>query len=298
MDKMKKLKIGYFADGIWGHNAFNLINSDKNFEIKFITPRFNSKDEILKNFAYKNNIPYIESKNINTPEFLEKIEKFDCDLLVSMSFNQIFKKDILSKYKIINCHAGKLPFYRGRNILNWVLINDEKEFGITVHFVDEGTDTGDIILQKTYPITDLDDYNTLLTKAHTECANVLHEALLKIRNNDYKLIQQSTIHPVGMYCGVRKFGDEIINWNQTSRELFNFIRAICKPGPMARTTLYDKLFYINRSEIIENAVSYKGISGQILHKTEDYFVVKTKDSILKIVEFYYDDNFKTGDRLC
>ena len=74
-----------------------------------------------------------------------------------MSFNQIFRKDIinLTPIGIINCHAGKLPFYRGRNILNWVLINDEKEFGITVHFVDEGIDTGDIILQKTFPITDL-----------------------------------------------------------------------------------------------------------------------------------------------
>jgi len=294
---MNKLRIGYFADGIWGHNSFKLINSDDNFEIKFITPRFNSEDEILKSFAYKYNIPYIKSKNINSSEFLEEIKNFNCDILVSMSFNQIFKTDILSKYKIINCHAGKLPFYRGRNILNWALINDEKEFGITVHFVDEGTDTGDIILQKCFPITDTDDYNTLLTTAHTECAKVLHEALLKIKNGNYQTIKQNSIHPVGMYCGVRKFGDEVIDWNQTSRELFNFIRAICKPGPMARTTLYDKPFHINKSEMVENALYYKGISGQILYKNNDYIIVKTKDSILKIVEYYYDDEFKIGDRL-
>ena len=114
---------------------------------------------------------------------MNKIKKYDCDLLVSMSFNQIFKTSILSKYKIINCHAGKLPFYRGRNILNWVLINDEKEYGITVHYVDEGIDTGDIILQKTYPITDNDNYKTLLTNAQTECASLLYEALQKIKNN-------------------------------------------------------------------------------------------------------------------
>ena len=63
----------------------------------------------------------------------------------------------------------KLPFYKGRNILNWVLINDEKEFGITVHYVDEGIDTGDIILQETFPIIDSDDYSTLLDKAYEEC---------------------------------------------------------------------------------------------------------------------------------
>ena len=80
-----------------------------------------------------------------------------------MSFNQIFKREMidLPKYGTINCHAGKLPFYRGRNILNWALINDEKEFGITVHYMDEGIDTGDIIVQRTYPIGEEDDYGIL-----------------------------------------------------------------------------------------------------------------------------------------
>lgn len=68
---------------------------------------------------------------------------------------------------MINCHAGKSPLYRGRNILNRALINDEKEFGITVHYVDEGIDTGDIILQRVYEITDEENYATLLDRAHT-----------------------------------------------------------------------------------------------------------------------------------
>lgn len=295
---MKKLKLGYFADGIWGHNAFKLINSDDKLQICFITPRFDTADKTLEAFAIENNIDYLKTENINSERFLSEIEGYHCDLLVSMSFNQIFKAPILSKYKVINCHAGKLPFYRGRNILNWVLINDEKEFGITVHYVDEGIDTGDIILQKTYPITDNDDYDTLLTKAHNECANLLYEALNKIKNNEVKVIKQETIHPVGMYCGVRKFGDENIDWQQTSRELFNFVRAICKPAPMARTTLYDKPFYINKSEMVKDAPFYKGIPGQILYKDKDgYFIVKTKDSILKITEYYCDNKVKVGDRL-
>ena len=64
-----------------------------------------------------------------------------------MSFNQILKKKIINlpHLKTINCHAGKLPFYRGRNVLNRVLINDENEFGITIHYIDEGIDTGDIV---------------------------------------------------------------------------------------------------------------------------------------------------------
>ena len=108
-----------------------------------------------------------------------------------MSFNQIFKRQIidLTRYKIINCHAGQLPFYRGRNILNWALINDESEFCITVHCVDEGIDTGDIILQDLHPIQDIDNYAMLLNRAYIECANILYKAVCMFKNETGILVR-------------------------------------------------------------------------------------------------------------
>ena len=169
------INIGYFADGPWSHETFNKLIKDSEIKVSFICARYESEDETLKDLAKFHNIDYLKHKNVNSDEFISIIVKYNCDLFVSMSFNQIFKSKIinLTKYKTINCHAGKLPFYRGRNILNWVLINDEKEFGITVHYIDEGIDTGDIILQKIFQITDYDNYRTLLKKAYIECANVL-----------------------------------------------------------------------------------------------------------------------------
>ena len=116
-----------------------------------------------------------------------------------MSFNQIFKTEIINlpKLKTINCHAGKLPFYRGRNILNWALINDEKEFGITVHYIDEGIDTGDIVLQRTYPISDEDNYSTLLQVSYVECANILYDAIVMFKKENVDGIKQKDIHPIG-----------------------------------------------------------------------------------------------------
>ena len=292
-----KMKIGYFADGVWGHNALKLLASDSDFDVRFIVPRFFSDDVIIKQLADDYSIDYLKCANINTKEFLRVISQYDCDILVSMSFDQIFKPIILSQYKVINCHAGKLPFYRGRNILNWVLINDEKEFGITVHYVDQGIDTGDIILQRTYPISDCDNYYTLLCKAHVECADVLYSALKKLKDGTATTIKQNTIHNVGMYCGKRQAGDEVINWDSTSRELFNFIRAICKPGPMALTFLNQKPLYINASQMIECSPIYVGIPGQILYKEGRNFIVKTKDSILKITAYNYEGNICVGDRL-
>jgi methionyl-tRNA formyltransferase len=295
----KKFTIGYFADGKWAHEAFKLLIQDESIDIKFICVRYDSSDEVLRKFAEEYNIDYLRHKNINSREFLQQVEDYDCDLFVSMSFNQIFKKEIINmpKFKTINCHAGKLPFYRGRNILNWALINDEKEFGITVHYVDERIDTGDIILQETYPITDMDDYNTLLNRAYVECANILFRAIKVVQKGKVDLIKQTDIHPIGFYCGRRQEGDETLNWNQTSRELFNFIRAICKPGPMARSTLNGTEIKINKSKLIENAPAYKGIAGQVVGKKENGFIVKTKDATIEIIEYGYDGKIRMGDRL-
>ena len=183
---MKKIKIGYFADGPWSHQALDKLFADDTLQVGFVCARNDRPDPILKVKSEENNIDFITHPKINSDEFIYKLNNYNCDLFVSMSFNQIFRKQVfnLPPLKTINCHAGKLPFYRGRNVLNWALINDEIEFGITVHFVDEGIDTGDIIKQECYPITDGDDYQSLLFRAYEGCANILYKAI-----NAFKKIQ-------------------------------------------------------------------------------------------------------------
>jgi methionyl-tRNA formyltransferase len=293
------IKLGYFADGLWSHRAFELLVADSAIEIKFIVARTDSVDSTLFNFAEKYNIPFHKGIKINSDEFYDLAVAYDCDLFVSMSFNQIFRNRIISLPSLgtINCHAGKLPYYRGRNILNWALINDEPDFGITVHYVDEGLDTGDIILQKIFPICDDDDYKSLLKIAHYECSLLLYDSIKKIHSGEVKRISQDSLHPVGFYCGMRNSGDEIINWNQSSRRLFNFIRAICEPGPKAQTTLKGSMVKINKAQILENAPEYIGIVGQIVGKTERGLVVKTADSTLEIYEIDSINRIKIGDRL-
>ncbi len=292
------MKIGYFGDGPWAHNALRKLLEDNSFSVEFVTVRYDKKDPILISMAEENQIPVEITEDVNSDDFLSRIAKYAVDLFVSMSFNQIFRARTIffPPYSTINCHAGKLPFYRGRNILNWALINDEKEFGITVHYVDEGIDTGDIILQKTYPISDSDNYCTLLNTAYMGCADVLYDALKQIKTGEIRRIKQETIDPVGMYCGMRMPGDEIINWNQTSREIFNFVRAICKPGPMATTYLNGEELKINSVREIGGARDYIGIPGQVLGKTEKGFYVKTKDTFVEVTEYEFDGRIRPGNR--
>lgn len=296
---MSKLKLGYFADGPWSHNAFNLIVADSSLDIAFVVARTDSTDTVLLEKCELYGIPFYKGILINSDDFYEIALSHECDLFVSMSFNQIFKPRIakLPKHGTINCHAGKLPFYRGRNILNWALINDEKEFGITVHYIDQGIDTGDIILQRTYPITELDTYQTLLEEAYRACPVVLYDSIKIVHSGKVLPVKQSTIHPVGFYCGKRGAGDEIVNWNSSSRVLFNFIRAICFPGPRAQTTIQGHVIKINGARMIEDAPEYISTIGQIVGKTEGGYIVKTADTTIEIFDVEAGVKLKIGDKL-
>ncbi len=291
------MKIGYFADGPWSHKALERIVSDERLEVAFIVPRYDSQDPILKDWADKLGVSFILLEDVNSKDSLNILKNFHAEVFVSMSFNQILKKEILSipEKGFINCHAGALPFYRGRNILNWALINDEKEFGVTVHYIDEGIDTGDIILQNKAPITDDDCYKTLLEKAIDLCDKTLYQALLNILNGKNQRIEQKEIHPVGSYFGRRRDGDEWINWEWTTRRIFNFIRAINDPGPCAQTMFKDNIIKIRSSKEIPNSPDYICTPGEIVGRSSDSLVIKTGDSTLLINS--YDNLDKKNDEI-
>lgn len=295
----KKIRIGYFADGPWSHIALEKIIQNPIIELVFICARYGTADQTLKNKANEVKVDFFTIKDINSVDAISSLVKYAADLYVSMSFNQIFRSEILSIpcMGIINCHAGKLPFYRGRNILNWALINDEKEFGITVHYVDSGIDTGDIILQKVLPITDDDTYGTLLNRAYPACAEVLLEAINMIVGERVKRIRQEEIHPNGMYCTARVQGDEIIKWSQSSREVFNFIRALSAPGPEATSFLNGEQIKIKEALYLPFAPKYIGIPGAIIGFEGDGFLVKTLDTFVKVTQWSCNSRPKVGDRM-
>jgi methionyl-tRNA formyltransferase len=177
------------------------------------------------------------------------------------------------------------------------LINDEKEFGITVHYVDDGIDTGDIILQGTYPITDADDYHTLLEVAYEECPKLLYQAIHQIQKGEASRTPQCMIAKHGLYCGMRGVGDERLDWNQSSREVFNFVRSICKPGPMAQCTCKEHTIAVNKVDFNPQYPHYKGTPGQVLAIVDGCPLVKTADSYCKILEYESDYKLRVGDRL-
>ncbi len=286
------MKIGFFGDGAWSHEALKKILSNNLFKINFIVPRYNSPDPVLKKISNQNNIDYLIFNNVNDNTAINQIADYNCDILVSMSYDQIIKKKLinLSPKGFINCHAGALPFYRGRNVLNWVLINDEDNFGITVHYIDEGIDTGDIIIQKKFPISDEDDYSTLLNVAYNNCADILLEALKMIKNSNVNRLPQKNINAIGSYCRKRIIGDEYISWEWSSRKIFNFVRSITLPGPIARSKINNNYLFIKKSKLIKEEIKSYKLPGTVIKIDNSGILVKTIDNALLITEYFFKSN--------
>ncbi|MGH1371926.1 MAG: methionyl-tRNA formyltransferase [Cellvibrionaceae bacterium] len=291
------MNIGFFGDGEWGVGALRLL-VDAGHKIDFVVGRTNGDDTDLKALAHSLDTPFLNFDNVNHDDSVLALAQYGSCLFVSMSFDQIIRPELLGvpPQGFVNCHAGALPFYRGRNPLNWALINDEKRFGITAHYIDEGIDTGAILVQEFFSISDSDDYQSLLAVAIEHCPKVLLKAVDAIASGTQKPIVQAEIHPLGFYCGRRGQGDEIINWQWNSRALFNFIRAITTPGPGAITHLAQggSLALLSAEEIPQ-APNYRATVGEVVGRSKGGVVVKTQDSTLMITRAAWVEKGPMGE---
>ncbi len=288
------MRIGYFGDGPWAHEALDRILAAGDIEVAVIVPRFQHPDPVLRARADEHGIDFLPLENVNDRASIARLGAYGADLLVSMSFDQIMRSEILSlcPMGVINCHAGALPFYRGRNVLNWALINDEPEFGVTVHHMDDGIDTGDIILQRFSRITDADTYATVLDRAVELCAEALSDAIAQLSHGTASRTDQTSIHPVGFYTGRRIAGDEWIDWTWSSRRIFNFVRALTTPGPCAHTAIDAGVVLVREARPIPDAPNYVATAGEIVGRDSRGLVVKTGDSTILVSGFESEEDFR------
>lgn len=280
------MRIGYFGDGRWARLALEKICKASRLEIAYVVARYDDPDSVLRDRAAELDVPFFAPENVNAPSFLGEIDAHEPDVNVSMSYDQILRKQAIEAAPkgFINCHAGALPFYRGRNVLNWALINGEDRFGVTVHYVDESIDTGAIITQRFGVITPQDDYQSLLDKAVELCADALLEALHDIRRGEVAPTSQKEIHPVGFYSSARREGDEWIDWSWSTERIYNLVRAIAPPGPGARTLRDGDPLVVTKAEQIPQAPEYIDRPGTVVGRDEDGITVKTGDTTLKVTE--------------
>ncbi len=145
----------------------------------------------VKELALKKNIEVFQPARIKTPQAIAYLKSFEADIFVVAAFGQILSKEILEmpKYGCVNIHASLLPGYRGASPIQRVILDGEKQTGITIMKMDEGLDTGDILLQKSMPIWDTDTVESLHDKLMELGKECITEALLLIQKNQFTPIK-------------------------------------------------------------------------------------------------------------
>ena len=161
-------------------NYFKNIYKKNLFKIdKIIICKKKNKNLIEKKFSKK----IILLQNINSTKSFKKLNELKFDLFILAGYPQILKKKILQIPKImtINLHGGPLPAYRGGSPLNWQIINQEKEIGISIIKIDEGIDTGDIIEEKKFKLLKNDNIKTIHDKANKHFTEMLFKIIKKLK---------------------------------------------------------------------------------------------------------------------
>jgi methionyl-tRNA formyltransferase len=278
------MKFILFGDGEWAAGSLLRLR-ERGHEALGVVIRRKPSSDALTAAARGLGIEVLQPENANAPDFVEAVRRRAPELNVSVSYDQILRRPIreTARHGFINLHAGKLPQYRGRNVINWALINGETEIGITSHFVDDGIDSGDIILQKTLPIGWTDSYGDVLERVVAALPDVAAESVSLIESGRNERRPQPP--GAGTYFGGRREGDEWLDWADTSRNLHNKVRAISRPGPGARTLVDGSPVVIWRAYYDPGWPNYMATPGEVVGSAEGRGVfVKTGDSTLLVEE--------------
>tara|TARA_B110000003_G_C16632016_1_gene527033 strand:+ start:1235 stop:2176 length:942 start_codon:yes stop_codon:yes gene_type:complete len=239
--------------------------------------------ESIINVANDLNIS-ISSPSKITPDVISEISKLDPDLIISAYYRKIFPKELLtvSKLGIINIHPSLLPFYRGPVPTAWAILNGEKDFGISIHKVDEGIDTGDILVQEKYSIDDDETGHELYLRAMDLGADLFIDNFEDIISNNIKAKKQ----PVGgSYYGKLKTR-VLINWKDSAKFIKNQVRIRSKPYNPIETILENKYFFINKVFINQDNSFPIQVPGKILKVYDDEsLLVSCSDGTILIKDY-------------
>ena len=205
----------------------------------------------VKKVALENNIPVFQPIKIKND--YEKLTEGKIDLIVTCAYGQIIPKEVLNlpKYGCVNVHASILPKYRGSAPIQWAIINGDKETGVTIMYMDEGMDTGDIISISKMAITSYDNVGTMHDKLSILGAQALEKELKSIFDGSAIRIKQGndwTLAPM------IKREDEHLNFNDYGENIINRIRAF-NPWPLANILIDDKEIKIIEAEFKKEKVN-------------------------------------------
>ncbi|MFC2092673.1 methionyl-tRNA formyltransferase [Bacteroidota bacterium] len=226
------------------------------------------------------------------------------DLGICVGFMEIIKKDIfkIPKYGILNLHCGKLPKYRGRAPISRTIMNGERYLIISVHKIDEGVDSGDILNETEILIDDNGDVNSLYKKCSEKSAESIIESIEKIESGNPIFLKQD-ISPDSKPNKKISYEERRINWDNDINKIRNLIRALVPPYPCACSVLDGEEYNFLASEIDSHTNDKNWENGQIMNIENNSMLINCSNGIIKINKIsdrnseiiVMKEKFKIGD---
>jgi methionyl-tRNA formyltransferase len=284
------LRCLFFGRDKFGLAAFRHLKDRGSHEvIGVVSPHLSDESLLLQKESYTLDIPFFQPGDVNEKQFLEEVRKLCPDINVSVNYPLIFGLELINlpEYSTINLHGGLCPNYRGGGGLYGAIINREEEFGITVHYMDGGIDTGPIVSQQQLPIYPSDNMDDLHQRMELAAPILLHRALDSIAAGTVISSPQADIS--GSYFPKKPLGDEIIDWSEPSQLIYDRIRAR-NPGPMNITYLGREKIVVKTASLT-NYPNYIGTVGQVIGVEKEIgVVVKTGDNAIRIEQVAFGND--------
>ena len=245
----------------------------------------------IKECSIKNNIKVYQPIKIRK-EYQEILD-LNPDIIITCAYGQIIPKVILDypKYKCINVHASLLPKLRGGAPIHHAIIDGYSETGITIMYMDEGMDTGDIISQEKTTILDSDNLETLHDRLSIMGADLLIKTLPSIIDGSNKRLKQN--EELVTYGYNIKREEELIDFSKSKKEIFNKIRGL-SPIPGGYALLDSKILKIYESKYLDDLSFKNKENGCIVKYDKSGIYVKVKDGLIVLVNIKLEGKKRTN----
>ena len=236
----------------------------------------------VKSLALQNNVPVYTPKTLRDEAFMDILRELSPDIIVVVAYGKILPKEVLfyPKHGSINVHVSLLPKYRGAAPMQRAIMDGEKETGVTIMYMDEGLDTGDIVLTERFPIDKKDNFETIHDKSAEIGGPLLLRTIEEIEKGNVKRVKQD--ESLATYAKKVEKEDCLVDFSLDAKTVSARVRGVT-PIPGAFTHLNGKMLKIARVK----AVSGKGNPGEVIEASgigDGFITVACKEGAIKILQ--------------
>jgi methionyl-tRNA formyltransferase len=279
------MRLIFLGTGRLGLPALRAIVESKEHEVTAVVTQpdrpagrgLKARPSPVKELAEELGLSVFQPERVNRE--VQRIRAWKPDALVAAAYGQILSKELLEVPRLgsINLHASLLPKYRGAAPIQWAIIQGETITGVTTFLMDEGLDTGPILLQRSLPISDEDTAGTLEERLAKLGAGLMIETL--------RGLEAGTLVPRAQDDSQASYAPKItkelgrLDWTKSARELFNLIRAL-NPAPGAYTFYKGARLKVHRSHVVDLA---EGEPGEVIGLSGG-LIVRAGEGALELLE--------------